>query len=66
MKDLGYGDGYQYAHDLEQRIAPDMQCLPDSLAGAQYYTPTEEGREAAFKERFEYLKSLRRNAGGNQ
>ena len=63
MKDLGYGEGYQYAHDLDERIAPDMQCLPDSLAGAQYYTPTDEGREAAFKERFEYLKSLRRNAG---
>lgn len=60
MKNLGYGDGYQYAHDLDDRIAPDMQCLPDSLAGREYYTPTEEGREAAFKERYEYLKSLRK------
>ena len=59
MKDLGYGKGYQYAHDVEGKVAADMQCLPDALVGTEYYTPTEEGREGLFKERLEYLKSLR-------
>ena len=62
MKDLGYGDGYQYAHDVEGRVAADMQCLPDALAGTEYYTPTTEGREGLFKERLEQLRELRRNA----
>jgi len=62
MKDLGYGDGYQYAHDVEGKVAPDMQCLPDSLVGTEYYTPTEEGREGLFKQRLEQLRALRRDA----
>ena len=63
MKDLGYGSGYKYAHDEENKVAADMQCLPDALAGAEYYTPTEEGREGLFKNRLEQLKALRRAAG---
>ena len=52
MKELDYGKGYVYAHDTEEKLSS-MQCLPDSLAGKTYYRPTEEGREAAFKERLE-------------
>ena len=63
MKDLGYGDGYQYAHDVEGKVAADMQCLPDSLVGTEYYTPSTDGREGLFKERLEQLRALRRNAG---
>src|SRR5258708_63895 len=33
MKQEGYGEGYQYAHNLPDRVAPDMQCLPDNLVG---------------------------------
>ena len=62
MRDLGYGSGYQYAHDVEGKVAADMQCLPDSLVGTEYYTPTEEGREGLFKERLEHLRALRRTA----
>ncbi len=40
LKDLEYGKGYQYAHDVEGRVA-DMECLPSSLAGRKYYQPTE-------------------------
>ena len=32
MKGMGYGQGYQYAHDLEDKVA-DMQCLPDNMIG---------------------------------
>jgi putative ATPase len=49
MKDLGYGRGYQYAHDLEEKVA-DMDCLPDSLRGRRYYEPTDEGMERRIRE----------------
>ena len=65
MEDLGYGAGYRYAHDEADKIAAGMQCLPDSLVGTEYYVPTEEGREAAFKARFEQIKELRRKADGS-
>ena len=44
MKKLGYGKGYQYAHDVEGKVA-NMQCLPDSLRDRVYYHPTNEGIE---------------------
>lgn len=44
MKEVGYGEGYRYAHDEEERIA-DMPCLPESLAGRVYYSPTDQGME---------------------
>ena len=56
MKDLGYGDGYKYAHNEENKIA-DLQCLPDSLVGTEYYQPTEEGVEARIKARLEQIKA---------
>lgn len=58
MKDLHYGEGYQYAHELKEKIAA-FQCLPDSLAGKQYYNPTEEGREEPVKRRLEEIKKWR-------
>jgi len=59
MKQFGYGKGYQYAHDLEERIAADMPCLPESLAGRRYYSPTEEGLEAQFRRRLEEIRRQR-------
>ena len=64
MKDLGYGSGYRYAHDEEGKVAAGMQCLPDSLAGTEYYKPTEEGREGLFKGKLDQLKKLREDAQG--
>jgi putative ATPase len=58
MKGLGYGEGYQYAHDMEEKIA-DMQCLPDNLAGRVYYHPTNEGVEKRIRERIEEIKKRR-------
>ena len=60
MKELDYGKGYVYAHDTEEKLSS-MQCLPDSLAGKTYYRPTEEGREAAFKERLEEIKAWKKS-----
>jgi putative ATPase len=58
MKGLGYGSGYQYAHDLEDKVA-DMQCLPDNLRDRVYYQPTSEGTEKRIRERLEELKQRR-------
>ncbi|MBI3941351.1 MAG: replication-associated recombination protein A [Acidobacteria bacterium] len=49
MKELGYGKGYRYAHDEEQRVA-DMLCLPESLAGRIYYRPSDQGTEKILAE----------------
>lgn len=59
MKDLDYGKGYQYAHDTEDKLT-DMQCLPDSLKDAEYYTPTDQGLEAKFKIRLEQIKEWKK------
>ncbi len=59
MKELEYGKGYRYAHDFEEKVT-DMQCLPDSLEGRQYYIPTEMGKEARFKTRYEQLKAWKK------
>ena len=59
MKELEYGKGYQYAHDSEQKLT-NMQCLPDSLAGREYYLPTEEGLEGRFKTRLEEIKAWKK------
>jgi len=54
MKHLGYGKGYQYAHDLEDKVA-DMQCLPDNLKDRRYYHPTSEGIEKRIRERMDEI-----------
>ncbi|MGO9211402.1 MAG: replication-associated recombination protein A [Terriglobales bacterium] len=58
MKGLGYGAGYQYAHDLDQKVA-DMQCLPDNLKNRRYYFPTNEGIEKRIRERIEEIRKRR-------
>ncbi|MBO4736825.1 MAG: replication-associated recombination protein A [Bacilli bacterium] len=55
MKELGYGDGYIYAHDTKEKMAS-MQCLPDSLVGKEYFTPGTQGLEAKYKARLEEIK----------
>ena len=61
MKNLGYGKGYQYAHNLDDKVA-DMDCLPDSLQGRKYYHAQEAGAEAEVKRRLdEVAKKKRKN-----
>ncbi len=62
MKELGYGKGYQYAHDTQEKIT-NMQCLPDSLLGKEYYRPTEQGVEGRFKARLAEIKEWKRAHG---
>jgi putative ATPase len=58
MKELDYGRGYQYAHDLEGRVA-DMECLPPALEGRRYYQPTAEGRERQLGQRMEEIARIK-------
>jgi ATPase related to the helicase subunit of the Holliday junction resolvase len=58
MKELDYGKDYQYAHDLEGRVA-DMECLPASLAGRRYYQPTGEGREKLLAQRMDEIARIK-------
>jgi putative ATPase len=62
MKGLGYSKGYQYAHDVENKVA-DMECLPENLRGRVYYQPTHEGIEKRIRERMEEIKRLRPKSG---
>lgn len=54
MKQLHYGEGYQYAHNTEDKLT-DMQCLPDALLGRTYYRPTAQGSEARVQERLQQI-----------
>ncbi len=63
MKQAGYGAGYQYAHDTEEKLTR-MTCLPDSLQGRRYYQPTDQGQEARVRERLEEI--LRWKAGDDR
>ena len=58
MKELDYGKGYEYAHDVQGKVA-DMECLPDSLRGRRYYHPTTEGREKLLAQRMEEIRRIR-------
>jgi putative ATPase len=54
MKEMDYGKGYLYAHDSAEKLTR-MECLPPALKDRRYYLPTEEGLEAAVKERLEQI-----------
>ncbi len=58
MKQLDYGKGYQYAHDVEDLVA-DMDCLPESLRGRTFYHPTQEGREKLLAQRMDEIRRIR-------
>ena len=63
MRELGYGKGYQYAHDYDERITA-MECLPESLKGREYYRPSEQGSEGRYKRRLEQIKAWKAEHGG--
>jgi putative ATPase len=59
MKSWGYGKGYQYAHDFEEKTTS-MECLPESLRDRRYYEPTEEGFEKRVKARIAEIERIKR------
>jgi putative ATPase len=64
MKNIGYGQGYQYAHNYEDKVT-DMQCLPDNLAGRIWYKPTDQGFEARLRVRLEEIRKLKARGASN-
>jgi putative ATPase len=63
MKELHYGEGYQYAHNCEDRLTA-MECLPKSLRGRRYYEPTTQGSEARVKERLAQIEAWKEKHRG--
>jgi putative ATPase len=60
MKDLGYGRGYQYAHDFEEQTAA-MDCLPEALVGRRFYEAKGVGFEEGIRERLERMRKARKS-----
>ena len=60
MEQVGYGKGYQYAHDSEEKLTA-MSCLPDSMQGKEYYLPTDQGNEVRYKARLEQIKAWKKS-----
>jgi putative ATPase len=65
MVNLGYGKGYQYAHNAEEKVT-DMTCLPESLLGRVYYKPTDQGFEARIRQRLEEIRKIQRKPSGEK
>jgi putative ATPase len=65
MKHIGYGKGYQYAHNAEEKVT-DMTCLPESLSDRVYYHPTDQGFEARIRQRLEEIRRIKSKASGHK
>lgn len=59
MKDLHYGDHYQYAHDTKDKLTT-MQTMPPELVGKQFYQPTDQGMETRYAQRLAQIKAWHR------
>jgi putative ATPase len=65
MKKLGYGTGYQYAHDQDQGLV-EQNHLPPELIGTFFYSPTTRGYEAVIKDRLEKWRKILQQRKKNQ
>ena len=59
MKELGYGDGYEYEHDMREKLSA-QEFLPEEIRGAEYYIPGEFGFEKEIRKRIEYWNTLKK------
>ena len=55
--ELGYGKGYQYAHDDPLALV-DQDHLPEQLTGTTFYEPTNRGHEALIKDRLQKWRQI--------
>jgi len=62
MKQLGYGQGYQYDHDAAGGVALDQTGFPDAMGERVYYDPVERGLEIKLKQKLDALRSAREAA----
>jgi len=66
MKNLGYGDGYRYAHDEEGGFAAGETYFPDDMKVQRYYEPVDRGMEQKIKEKLDSLRASATPAGRKQ
>ncbi len=59
MANFGYGKGYKYAHQAEDKLT-DMTCLPENLQDRQYYRPTDQGFEKRLKEKLQAIQEWKK------
>ena len=64
MKNVGYGEGYKYAHDFDEKLT-DMTCLPDNLASRTYYKPTDQGFEQRLRARLDEIRKVKSRSASN-
>jgi putative ATPase len=65
MKELGYGDGYQYAHAVPEAYIP-QEYLPERLRGTRLYEPGPFGFERDIAKRLAWWQELREKAAGTR
>jgi putative ATPase len=63
MKNLGYGQGYQYDHEAEDGFSG-QNYFPDAMAREQFYAPKETGFEREIAKRLDYWAKLRAKKSG--
>jgi putative ATPase len=56
MKEIGYGEGYRYAHDEEGGFAAGESYFPDDMKPQNFYRPTDRGLEEKIKQKLDGLK----------
>ena len=66
MKNLGYGEGYRYAHDEEGGYAAGEAYLPDGMPPQRFYAPTDRGLEAKIRDKLAALRARDRDSGDKQ
>ena len=59
MKELHYGEGYEYAHDTEEKLTH-MQCMPEGMEDRTYYHPTSQGKEEQVRKRLEEIQEWKK------
>jgi putative ATPase len=64
MENIGYGKGYKYAHNFEEKVT-DMSCLPENLAGRSWYKPTDQGFEQRLRARLDEIRKLKSRGAPN-
>ena len=62
MKEMGYGDDYQYAHDHDEAFVPGESYLPEELDGQAFYQPVDRGLEIKISEKLNYLRQQNRSS----
>ena len=61
MKELGYGQGYRYAHDEPEALAPGQTHFPDNMTPREYYEPVPRGLELKLREALDRIRRRERH-----